>query len=342
MSILSKILFKAIKMNNTLLIVSSLVFFTIASWFISYIEPETFPRFYDALWWTATTATTVGYGDVSPATDPGKFFAMFVVFPFGIGIGGLLIGKVIDAITTLKRLKEEGKMTVKSKNHIIIIDYSSKAALAVKEILASSKTKEIVIIDNKEKSPITEERVHYVQGDVTDEETLMKANILSCESVLIFADDGIQDVSLKDDRTYSIASSIEFLSREHQANITTIVEVMRTENEKKFRHANVDNIILSNQMVSAMAVKSAFHKNSNQLVNQLIQRSNGEDLFHVSVHKEWKTYEDAFDALRRRGALLVSDGERMDVVRRLHEPIPKDAHLSVICDEETYEKIHQS
>jgi voltage-gated potassium channel len=41
----------------------------------------------DALWWAIVTMTTVGYGDVSPATDGGRIIAVFLMFT-GIGLIG--------------------------------------------------------------------------------------------------------------------------------------------------------------------------------------------------------------------------------------------------------------
>ncbi|WP_245884524.1 ion transporter [Tumebacillus permanentifrigoris] len=43
--------------------------------------------FGDALWWAIVTMTTVGYGDVSPATDGGRIIAVFLMFT-GIGLIG--------------------------------------------------------------------------------------------------------------------------------------------------------------------------------------------------------------------------------------------------------------
>lgn len=62
------------------------------------VEPETFDSLYDAVYWAVISLTTVGYGDIYPQTDVGRFVAMVsavmgiavVALPSGIITAGLM------------------------------------------------------------------------------------------------------------------------------------------------------------------------------------------------------------------------------------------------------------
>lgn len=55
------------------------------------IEPGTFERFYDAIYWATVSLTTVGYGDIFATTDVGRFITMLSAF-MGIAIVALPAG----------------------------------------------------------------------------------------------------------------------------------------------------------------------------------------------------------------------------------------------------------
>ena len=69
-------------------------------------ESSMFTNFFDALYWAATTLTTVGYGDVYPLTNLGKVISMFSSL-FGVAIIALPSG-VITA-SYLEELREQKK-----------------------------------------------------------------------------------------------------------------------------------------------------------------------------------------------------------------------------------------
>ena len=67
------------------IILLALILFGSAT-FYHYVERW---RYLDALYFSAATMTTVGYGDITPRTDAGKIFTIFFVF---VGVGIALYG----------------------------------------------------------------------------------------------------------------------------------------------------------------------------------------------------------------------------------------------------------
>ena len=72
-------------------------------------------RFRDALWWAFVTATTVGYGDLSPATGAGRVIAAVLMV---VGIG--LIGSLTSSITSFF-LKEREEKTAYSSERVEMV-----------------------------------------------------------------------------------------------------------------------------------------------------------------------------------------------------------------------------
>jgi voltage-gated potassium channel len=60
-------------------------------WAEGTVQPDKFGSIPRALWWSAVTLTTIGYGDVSPVTPLGKFIAVLVAVA-GIGLVALPTG----------------------------------------------------------------------------------------------------------------------------------------------------------------------------------------------------------------------------------------------------------
>ncbi|SDK44656.1 potassium channel family protein [Sediminibacillus albus] len=333
---LRKLILKVVAISNTVLFVFSTLLMLLASVLIVLVEPETFPTIFDGFWWVMTTVTTVGYGDYSPATFGGRMIAL-VLYILGIGLIGVVIGKVLDGIGSFRKNREEGNIVYREKGHYIIIGWSHKAEAAIKEMLETKKDTEIVIVDDLEKAPMLSENVHYIRGNVSEGSVLLKANIKEAAAVLIFADERIQDKQLGDGRTLLIASAVESLTHD----VHTIAEVMEEAHIKNFEYANVDEFIVSHETISSLFVRSAFRKGISNVYNQLLRRSYGEDLFHVPTLGHWQTYRDAFNELLEDGATLIADHNNLSVNRMLDSKLPANAELYAICNQDTYERIQQ-
>jgi len=92
-------------------------------------QPEVFGSIPDALWWAIVTLTTVGYGDVVPVTQIGKFFAVIITM-LGVGMAALPAGIIAAGFTRemqkrrdiykirLREALEDGFISQKEQQHL--------------------------------------------------------------------------------------------------------------------------------------------------------------------------------------------------------------------------------
>lgn len=85
------------------------VFYIIVSaLFIFSIEPQSFDNFFEALYWSTTALTTVGYGDVYPLTTGGRLISMVSSF-FGIAMVALPSGVITAGFIEEMKTQRENK-----------------------------------------------------------------------------------------------------------------------------------------------------------------------------------------------------------------------------------------
>jgi voltage-gated potassium channel len=83
------------------ILVSSLIIFN--------VEPQTFPTFFDALYWATVSLTTVGYGDIYPVSTLGRCVTMFSSL-LGIALIALPAGIVTAGyLNALQSLQDQNK-----------------------------------------------------------------------------------------------------------------------------------------------------------------------------------------------------------------------------------------
>lgn len=94
---LSRRLFGRRKFHYTAIVAISVVFVGAVGVFVFESDAnKSIQSFGDALWWAVVTATTVGYGDVSPVTIEGRLIAVVLMLT-GIGVIGVFTATVASA-----------------------------------------------------------------------------------------------------------------------------------------------------------------------------------------------------------------------------------------------------
>ena len=71
------------------------------------VDRENYPSLGSALWWAIQTTTTVGYGDHTPTTAPGRLLAALVML-FGIGFLAVITAAITSTFVARNAQRADG------------------------------------------------------------------------------------------------------------------------------------------------------------------------------------------------------------------------------------------
>ena len=279
-------------------------------------EEETNSRInslFDAIWYTIVTITTVGYGDITPASVSGRISAMLLLI-VGVAIFGILSGKFASFLLDRQQKKGRGLLIMgKMKNHFLICGWKPGFEKILEGILAANPeipAERIVIVNNADRMEIETvqanekfKAINFLYGDFTDEEILMKAQIKNAERVLILADSSKQYSSLEtDSRTVLGVITIKNLN----PKIYCVAEIIDSKFEKHLSLARCDEIILTSDYEQNLLVQASSGKGMSHILRELVSEEDSsviilQDIPANFVGKDYGTYRKS---LKTRDILI--------------------------------------
>ncbi len=141
------------------LLVTLLIYLAI-SWLGLYLCHESDLIGSSFFYWLVVTASTVGYGDLSPVTTAGQLFTAIFIIPVGLGLFALILGR-LAAITALRWTRGvSGLSTLTLKNHILVLGCNDSRTIKLTRLLIQeeslrSKPRAIVLcVDEEMKNPL--------------------------------------------------------------------------------------------------------------------------------------------------------------------------------------------
>ena len=163
-----------------LIISLSLAFIILVIGTLGYMVVEGW-SFMDALYMTVITVSTVGFGEVRQVDQVGRIFTIFIVLT-GVGFSVYVAGAVVQFMVEgqIRRIMGRRRLDQKLKrlkSHYIICGYGRIGSVLVRKL--RRKIANIVVVDNNPDlaAAMAEDGVLCVEGDATEEATLIKAGI---------------------------------------------------------------------------------------------------------------------------------------------------------------------
>lgn len=140
------------------------------------------------LYYYTVTASTVGYGDLSPETTLGKYIVALFIIPGGIAVFTTVLGKSISTINQrISKMKNGMGNFGNIKEHVVIVGYNKgETELLFKETNQKLGRTEKVVITTDSICPI-DMWIHATS--YSDRDAYMRANINNSSHVVIALED---------------------------------------------------------------------------------------------------------------------------------------------------------
>lgn len=141
----------------------------------------------DALYFVVTTATTTGYGDISPK-DASAWLKVYTCFMMVVSATGLavLFSIVTDYILTARLMQLVGRHHIPDHGHILVVGVGNAGHRVVEELVRLKAP--VVAIDRFEDGEFLSTlrpKVHVVIGDGRDPETLRRAGARHASAIIV-------------------------------------------------------------------------------------------------------------------------------------------------------------
>ncbi len=217
-----------------LLLIAMLVFFVISV--SGYMVIEKSYTLLDAIYMTATTVTTVGYGEVNgPLSSAGRIWNMLVIV-FGMAIVAMVVSGVV-AIFVEGQIREVfGRQQLQQKiarlkGHVIVCGYGRVGSMVAAKLMQAGRG--VVVVDEAPEATLAagQAGLLYVQGDAQEEDVLGQAGVSRAESLVTALTTDAENVF------------VTLSARSANADLRIITRAQQTTSESKLRKAGASRVI---------------------------------------------------------------------------------------------------
>ena len=147
--------------------------------------------FFDAIYWTVVTLSTVGYGDITPVTSEGRLVAM-VVIASGIGVfafsTSIIVSALQDRMGDIRTQRVAGELE-RRRGYTVVCGYGRVGQAVVERLGAEDEQFVIIERDPERVRQASARRLLVVEGDAAEPEIMAAVGLADRAAVVICVTD---------------------------------------------------------------------------------------------------------------------------------------------------------
>jgi len=232
-------------------------------------------NYFDAIYWSIITISTVGFGDISPITIQGRVATLFLVVG-GMGVIAFSTSIVTTALSQRLLILKEEKVIGEAnslKDFVIICGFGRMGKVLAKEFEKINQT--FIIIDQNDDTfkHSNNQNLLTIKGDATNSILLQSVGVNSHRATTIIAITESDAVNL----------SIILTARSLNPNIRIVARANNIQTKEKLILAGASEVILSNERSALVASEYVGQPVAFEAIDDILLNSEGAIMEEIEI-----------------------------------------------------------
>lgn len=267
--------------------------------------------FFDAIWWSLVTITTVGYGDLVPVTFWGRIIGIIFIF-LGFTIFSTFTAFIASNFIDKKIKERKGLNKITEKNHILICGWNNSAKKILNYIskLDPAEIPNIILVNELDEGDFSSLQNHYpdlqlrfIIGDFTNQEILLKANIKDAKHIILLFDESKANSTPSDERTIIAAHNIAYMKLKGKISI-------QLHDEKylpNIRREKISNVVIYDNLGGNLLANSTVNPSIPDFINEVLKSTDGKGIKEIQIPSSFinKPFEELDKFLKVERNMIV-------------------------------------
>ncbi|MCF7859242.1 MAG: NAD-binding protein [Candidatus Cloacimonetes bacterium] len=272
---------------------------------------STISVFFDAIWWALVTITTVGYGDLVPITFWGRMIGIVFIF-LGFIIFSTFTAFIASTFIDKKIKERKGLNKITDRNHVLICGWNNSAR-KILDYLSELDPKDIpniVLVNELSEGVFSSLQNHYpdlqmkfINGDFTNQEILMKANIKDAKHIILLFDESKPNIAPSDERTIIASHNIAYMKLKGKISI-------QLHDEKylpNIRRERISNVVIYDNLGGNLLANSTMNPSIPDFLQEVLKAAEGKGFKEMKIPYSFvnKSYKELSNNLKDEHNLIA-------------------------------------